>query len=103
MRKMSVFTLLMGVALAGTRGWAQAPSAASPAPQLSTAEKIAIQQCERAKSDAQKAFTEAQQQELMIEREWGAAHPGFHINTQSFAVEKDSPVPVPPKVEPPKK
>ena len=45
MRKMSVFTLLMGVALAGTRGWAQAPSAASPAPQLSTAEKIAIQQC----------------------------------------------------------
>ena len=73
--------------------WTQQASqqmSASP-PQLSTADKIAIQACEKSKQDAQKQWQDAQQQELSVLREWGSAHPGFHINQQSFAVEADPP------------
>jgi hypothetical protein len=68
---------------------------AKPVPALSTADRVAIQTLEKAKQEAQKQFNDAQQQELMIVREFGATHPGFVVNQQTFAVE-------PEKVEPKK-
>jgi hypothetical protein len=58
-----------------------------PVPALSTADRVAIQACEKSKQEAQKQFQDAQQQELMILREFDAAHPGFTLNQQTFAVE----------------
>ena len=63
---------------------AQAPP---PSPQLSTADKVAIQTFEKAKQDAQKQFNEAQQGETTVIREWEVAHPGFTINPTTFVVE----------------
>jgi hypothetical protein len=76
--------------------WTQQASRQRPAPppQLSTAEHIAIQACEKSKQDAQKQWQDAEQQELTILREWDSAHPGFHINQQTFAVEADPPKPM---------
>lgn len=73
------------------------------APQLSTADKIAIQACEKAKQDARTTFDTAQKQESEILKEWQSAHPGFTIDPQSFEIE---PVKAPAKVpvpEPAKK
>ena len=66
------------------------PAASSPAPTLSTAEKTALQALEKQKQDAQQAFSQAQQAEGVIEREFTQAHPGHHINTLTFAVEADN-------------
>ena len=68
-----------------------------PVPQLSTSDKVAIQTLEKAKQDAAKQWQDAQQQELVIEREWMAAHPGWKIDPQTFAVssETKSPAPTP--------
>lgn len=65
-----------------------------PAPALSTAERIAFQACEKSKQDAQKQFSDAQQQELSVLREFGEEHPGFTVNQQTFQVEA---VPAPKK------
>ena len=73
-----------------------AQAAPTPNPSLSTADRVAIQTLEKAKQDAQKGYTDAQQSEVEIFREWQAAHPGYHINPQTFAVEAD------PKPEAPK-
>lgn len=70
---------------------------AAPAPPLSTADRVAIQTFEKAKQDAQKTFNDAQQAENAVLKEWQSAHPGYHVNPQTFAVEAD------PKPEPPKK
>lgn len=66
----------------------------TPTPQLSTADKIAIQIQEQRKTDAQKMFTDAQQTEALIAKEWTTAHPGYVLNPQTFVVEA---VPVAPK------
>jgi hypothetical protein len=68
-------------------------------PQLSTADKVAIQTLEKTKQDARKQFEGAQQSELTVLSEWGASHPGYHVNQQTFAVEQD---PKPTKPEAPK-
>jgi hypothetical protein len=52
----------------------------TPTPQLSTADKIALQSLEKAKQDASKQWNDANQQELTILREWGMAHPGFRVH-----------------------
>ena len=85
-------TILLAVALPI---FAQQPPAppTHPLPQLGTAEKVALQSCEKSKQEAQRQWQEANQQELSILLEWSAAHPGFHINQQSFAVEADPPKP----------
>jgi hypothetical protein len=61
--------------------------AQAPAPTLSTSDKIAISALEEHKQAAQKTFIEAQQQESAILRESEAAHPGYQLNPQSFAVQ----------------
>lgn len=60
-----------------------------PAPTLSTSDRIALGQLERQKQ-------EINQQELTILREWQAAHPGWRVDQNTFAVEAD------PKPEAPK-
>jgi hypothetical protein len=67
-----------------------AGAAQQPPPTLSTADQIAIRDCEQKKKDAQTQFNEAQQAELAVEREWQAAHPGYHL-TASFTIEADKP------------
>jgi hypothetical protein len=66
------------------------PAASSPAPTLSAAEKTALQALEKQKQDAQSQFSQAQQAEAVIEREFITAHSGFHINPQTFVVEENS-------------
>jgi hypothetical protein len=92
----ALWTLVGWVSVAQT---AAKPSEAPPPPTLSTADKVAIQTFEKAKGDAQKQYQDAQQGELAVEREWGAAHPGWHLDAQTFAVEADAPPakPVEPK------
>lgn len=60
----------------------------TPAPQLSTADKVAIQSLEKVKGEARKQFDDASQEELTVLREWAAAHPGWTVNPQTFVVEK---------------
>jgi hypothetical protein len=64
-------------------------SQTAAAPTLSTADKVAIQTFEKSKQDAQKEFDSAQQGELTVLREWGNAHPGWHVDQRNFAVVKD--------------
>ena len=62
---------------------------AQTTPTLSTADKMALQQCETAKRDAQAA-------EDRIVKEWQDAHPGFTINSsKGFAIEPVGQKPVP--------
>lgn len=74
-----------------------------PPPSLSTADKTAIQAMEKNKQDAQQAFNAAQQNELVILREWQSSHPGWHIDNQTFAVEEDFKPTAPATVKPPAK
>lgn len=60
-------------------------------PQLSIAERLAIQSCEKDKAEAQKLWQQAIEQERQIMSEFNIAHPGYHLNPQTFAVEADSP------------
>lgn len=59
-------------------------------PQLDTADKVAISSLEQVKQDAQKKYIEAAQQEASILREWEAAHPGYKLNPQTFAIEAET-------------
>ena len=59
-------------------------------PSLSTADRVAIVVLEQRKQAAKKDFDEAQQGELSVLREWNAAHPGFHLNEQTFVPEPDA-------------
>lgn len=61
---------------------------AQSAPQLSTADKVAIQSLEKVKGEARKQFEDAQREETTVLQEWSATHPGWAINPQTFAVEK---------------
>lgn len=100
--KKKLVILALALAMPAFAQQASKPASAAP-PQLSTADKIAIQACEKSKQDAQKQWQDAQQQELSILREWNTAHPGFHVNQQSFAVEADPPQPVVKQALPTKK
>ena len=62
-----------------------APAAAVPqAPPPDTALRVSLQSLEQKKSDASKAWGDAMQQELTIEREWSLAHPGWHIDQDAL-------------------
>jgi hypothetical protein len=89
------WSVLVGMMLVGSvTGWSQTVPKETPKavvstdPALSTADKIAIGQCEKAKQDAQKMFNDAMQQELSVLREWEAGHPGWRVNPMTFVVEK---------------
>lgn len=70
-------------------GLKPAPEPKTAPPGLSTAEKIAIESCEKQKQEAQTAYQHATQQEQTIMVEFSAAHPGYHLNGATFAVEAD--------------
>lgn len=86
--------------VSATLVWSQPP--VTP-PSLSTADRTALSADEQRKQDAQKAFNDAQQNEIAILREWQSAHPGFHLNQQTFAVEADVKAETPKSAEPAKK
>lgn len=58
-------------------------------PTLSTSDRVAIAALEKAKADARKQYDDAMQSEQAVLNEWLAAHPGYHLNPQTFAVEAD--------------
>jgi hypothetical protein len=58
-------------------------------PTLSTADKVAIGALEQQKRTAQNQFNDAQQQEMVILREWKQLHPLYHIDEQTFEVKAD--------------
>lgn len=64
-------------------------TAQAPAPQLSTADKIAINTLEKTKQDARKSFEDAQAAEDQMRKEFATANPGWHI-TAGFIVEADA-------------
>jgi hypothetical protein len=89
--------------LASMPAFAQEAPKPSAAPiQLTTTERIALQSCESAKQDLQKRWQEIMQQEQTILVEFHAAHPGYHVNSQTFAVEADQVKPALPKATTPK-
>ncbi len=63
--------------------------ASAQQPALSTSDKVAVTSLEQAKQKAQQDYAAAQQTEDAILQEWAKAHPGYHINPQSFAVEAE--------------
>jgi hypothetical protein len=79
----ALWTLVGWVSVAQT-----APTPPAP-PTLSTADRTAIGAEQLRQQEAQKEYGEASQIILAIEREWGAAHPGWRIDPQTFAVEAD--------------
>lgn len=86
---------LGGMAAAQT----QSPSPAPSLPTLSTADKVALESLEQKKQAAQKDYMAAYQTELQIEREFSADHPGWHLDAQTFSVEKDATPPAPQKAK----
>ncbi len=106
MKQLVRIVIFTAMAFAGLTLYAiaqQKPSAtpAATPPQMSTAEKIAVQSLEKQKQDAATAWQTAQQQELSIMRDWSQAHPGFHLHfnpqnaqdPQNFTAEADVPSP----------
>ena len=71
------------------------PLYAQTVPQLSTADKIALQTTEKQKQEAGKQYAEAQQAQGTILQEFAAAHPGFHFDLQTGVVVKNAPTPNP--------
>lgn len=92
--KSRIFWTVWALAVVATLGFAQKIEA----PGLSTADKVAIQTFEERKNAAQKQYTDAQQGELSVLREWESAHSGWKINPQNFQVEQ-VPAAVAPKTE----
>lgn len=80
------FWIVWVLAVVAIVAWSQTVEGSGP--QLSTADKVAIQSLEQQKAAASKQYQEAQAQELSILREFGAAHPGYTVNQSTFAVEK---------------
>ncbi len=75
-----------------------APAEVAKPPQLSTADKVAIQAQEQAKVKANQEFQQADQIEHQIEAEFAQSHSGWHINPQTFTVDEDeSATPAPKK------
>jgi hypothetical protein len=66
------------------------PPAAPSLPVLSTSDKIALQALEKQKQEAQQQFTNSNQSESVILREFTTAHPGYHVNPTTFIVEADA-------------
>jgi len=101
--------LMFALVLTAYMAQAQQP-AGQPVPQLSTADKIAIQGLQKAQEVAAKEWNDAEQQKLSVLREWSMEHPGFHIHyapqnpndPQNLMVEADAkPAPAAkPKEEP---
>lgn len=104
MMRAGIFPLAIVFALCAVAALAQNPSAppptppaATPAPAptapampiLSTSDKIALQALEKQKQEAQQQFQQSLQSESVIEREFTTAHPGYHVNPQTFIVEAD--------------
>ena len=77
---------LSGIPFAQQKSAAPAPAAvASPQPpNPDTALRVSLQSLEKSKTDAAKLWNDAMQQELTIEREWSADHPGWHIDQESL-------------------
>jgi hypothetical protein len=92
-----VFTAILFAAVLSSSQAQTAPVA--PAPQLSTADKIALQTLESAKAKDQEDFGEKVKAEQAIFNEFANAHPGWHINPQSGAVEHDAPAAKTPEVK----
>jgi hypothetical protein len=62
-----------------------APATTTPiSPAIDTAVRVSIAALETKKQESFKAWSDANQQELLIEREWGAAHPGWHIDNDAI-------------------
>lgn len=83
------FWIVWVLAVVAIVAWSQ--TVEGPVPQLSTADKVAIQSLEQQKAAASKQYQDAQTQELSILREFGAAHPGYTVNQSTFAVEQNPP------------
>lgn len=82
--RICAFTLFFTtIALFAQRGKSDVNPQANPAPQLSTADKVALQSIQKTQQDAAKEWQDAEQQKLLVLREWGASHPGFHIHYNS--------------------
>jgi hypothetical protein len=62
---------------------APTPAAATPPP-LGTAERVAIGSLEQKKSDARQTWNDAAREESLIEHDWAAAHPGWHIDSDAI-------------------
>lgn len=54
---------------------------------LSISETVALQALEKQKQEATQQYQQAIQAELAIEQEFAEAHPGWHLNQQTFAPE----------------
>jgi hypothetical protein len=84
--------------LASMPAFAQEAPKPSAAPvQLTTAERVALQSCESAKQELQKRWQEIVQQEQTIVADFNSAHPGYHLNPYTFAVEANQPKVASPK------
>lgn len=60
----------------------------APSPQLSVAERVALQAIEKEKSDAQQMIERDMQAETNIEGDFATRNPGYRINPRTFLVEK---------------
>jgi hypothetical protein len=74
----------------------QSPLTPAFTPQLSTAERVALATCEKQKQDALKQWQDAVREEQNILAEFSTAHPGYHLNEATFAVEPNQQKPAPP-------
>lgn len=90
-----VVLLLLVIASGTVASAATAESCKTPKspPLLTTAEKVAIESQEQEKIKANQQWQAADHLEDMIEAEFAAAHPGWHIEKLHFTVVEDTPKP----------
>ena len=100
MKYLAILFLAVTVSMAAQT--APIPPLNQTVPTLSTADRIALQSCEKQKQDAQTSFNQAQQSENAVVSEWNAEHKGYHLNPQTLEVQKDA-APVEAKVPEPAK
>ncbi len=95
MRKLISAIVVAGALILNAPAEVVKPAPAAP-PQLSTADKVALQAQEQAKVKANQDFQQATQIEQQIENEFAQSHPGWHINPQAnFSIEANPPVQTP--------
>lgn len=88
-------TFWLGWLFLSVLGWSQSPTPVGvqqnsvPSPQLSTAERVAIQAFEKQKGEGKRLYDEAQQGEGQVAKEWTAAHPGWHLDPATFKPTED--------------
>jgi len=88
MKNTAIYVLLMSALSLFAQTPAPPPAPKADPPALSTSDRKALTDIATHEQELQKEFAADESLKAQIIHEWEAAHPGWKINTQTYAVEK---------------